>query len=117
MSTNDVHLYSKLLKLLDEHSMSMDVISVIRRDDADGLLNLVSTQQISPQEYTNGYGQGLLQLAGIFILTYCDDVAQYDAINCIKYLVQQNICPLQEDVGLICRDDTLEKLFSLRYSV
>ena len=67
MSTNDVHLYSKLVKLLDEHSMSMDVISVIRRDDADGLINLISTQQISPKEYTNSCDQGLLQLTGIFI--------------------------------------------------
>ena len=65
MSTNDVQIYSKLLKLLDEHSASMDVISVIRRDDADGLTYLISTQQISPQEYTNSYDQGLLQLAGI----------------------------------------------------
>lgn len=113
MSTNDAHLYAKLLKLLDEHSMSMDVISVIRRDDADGLINLVSTQQISPQEYTNSYDQGLLQLAGIFMCTSYDELAQYDAINCIKYLVQQNICPLQEDVGLICHADILEKLLSM----
>lgn len=101
MTEDNVQLLARLVRLLSEKSANMDVISVIRRDDVDSLINLVTAQQISPEEYKNSCDQGLLYLAGISIRSFSYPLAQYDAINCTKYLVQQNICPLQEDAVLV----------------
>lgn len=101
MAEDNVQLLAKLVWMLSEQSANVDVISVIRRDDVDSLINLVTTQQISPEEYRNSCDQGLLHLAGISTHSFSYPLAQYDAINCTKYLVQQSICPLQEDAVLV----------------
>lgn len=56
----------RLSDVLNKYNPRSDSLSsIFQRDDVDMLMNVLSTNQISPLEYKNSYDQGLLHLAGI----------------------------------------------------
>lgn len=75
-----------------------DIGSIFLRDDVDALMNFLSANNTTPQQYENCYNQGLLHMAGIFMIVLFSIIAQYDAIAIFKYLSQQMPDLLKDDV-------------------
>lgn len=75
-----------------------DIGSIFLRDDVDALMNFLSANNKTPQQYENCYNQGLLHMAGIFMMFLFIIIAQYDAIAIFKYLSQQIPDLLKDDV-------------------
>lgn len=77
-------------------SKNDDITSILEQDDVDSFINYISNQKVDIEQYENCYDQGLLHMACIFMF-FILNIAQYDSINIVKYLLQQNPNVLKED--------------------
>lgn len=99
------------------YSKPEDIVSIIRQDDVDSLMSALSTNAETAKEYVNSYDQSLLHIAGRILRTELSPVAQYDAINCVKYLVQQNLYSLKEDAVAATHFSHLDESVCVRYGI
>lgn len=83
-----------------------DIGSIFIRDDVDALMNFLSSNNTTPQQYENCYNQGLLHMAGILTIVLFNIIAQYDAISIYKYLSQQIPDLLNDDVVFVLFNNT-----------
>ena len=98
-------LLTRLREYLKAHRMkSDDVLFVIRQDDVDSFINCISKNQISLIESINSLDQGVFHLAGSFTWMCVYFVAEFDSINIVKYLFQQNLLLPNEDSVFIDGD-------------
>ena len=77
--------------LLKEHVGDKDdIAAIIRKDDVDSLNTYLLANGMGPDQCTDGYDQGLFQLAGIPFFGLYHSVAKYDAVGILNFLLHQN---------------------------
>lgn len=80
----------QLQKSLSLHQMKKeDVNYVVRQDDLEAFIHIMSTRMEDKNESYFDFVQGVLQLAGILYSLRFYSVAEHDSIKIVKYLLQQ----------------------------
>lgn len=80
----------QLQKSLSLHQTKKeDVNYLVRQDDLETFINVMSTRMEDKNESYFDFVQGVLQLAGSLHSLHSIRVAEYDSIKIVKYLLQQ----------------------------